>query len=397
MKREFTAATKKAKAADKALPAPSKRKKRSHEESTSNTKVTLTVGGVTISVDQQTAASITSAVSATTPAAKKAKTTNQDKPAATVKKAKGDTATSKTKKAPDSSANQKAADNKVDKPSQKSAKAKQEKDKTKVSTGSKKVDNKASTKTDQLAKPKTTSNARAEAATAKPGTQSNTEESVNEASSQRPPRTKQTARRSKAFAALPRGRAGASSGPQHGVDSPGPQQIYGKTPDYWHELDGSTPFVKQDLDRIIDRSLNGTYNLYLRSHSPANVPDVSGPPRIALHHDVPNDKLWGAFTIGAKMGVLRIDDFGPLDLGANPVVHFGWRVRDMITGQMRFGRGCDGMMEVGMHGLSKGTFYRLFDGLDVDFGVSDFVRDTRMEWPEWMDQWESFVKEAYGH
>ena len=97
------------------------------------------------------------------------------------------------------------------------------------------------------------------------------------------------------------------------------------------------------------------------------------------------------------MGVLRIDDFGPLDLGANPVVHFGWRVRDMITGQMRFGRGCDGMMEVGMHGLSKGTFYRLFDGLDVDFGVSDFVQDTRMDWPEWMDQWESFVKEAYGH
>jgi hypothetical protein len=63
MKKEFTAAAKKMKATEK-VP---------HEEATTNTKITLTVGGVSITVDQQTAASITSAVAATAPAAKKAK------------------------------------------------------------------------------------------------------------------------------------------------------------------------------------------------------------------------------------------------------------------------------------------------------------------------------------
>ncbi|KAH0393792.1 hypothetical protein KCU89_g12042, partial [Aureobasidium melanogenum] len=61
MKKEFNAATRKAKAAEKTATAPPKGKKRTHEEATTNTKITLTVGGVSITVDQQTAASITSA------------------------------------------------------------------------------------------------------------------------------------------------------------------------------------------------------------------------------------------------------------------------------------------------------------------------------------------------
>ncbi|KAG9663348.1 hypothetical protein KCU95_g3932, partial [Aureobasidium melanogenum] len=67
----------------------------------------------------------------------------------------------------------------------------------------------------------------------------------------------------------------------------------------------------------------------------------------------------------------------------------------MGSGQLRFGRGCEGMMELGIHGLDRGTFYRLFDGLDVDFGVSSITRDTQMDWPDWMDQWEGYVTEAY--
>jgi hypothetical protein len=53
------------------------------------------------------------------------------------------------------------------------------------------------------------------------------------------------------------------------------------------------------------------------------------------------------------------------------------------------------VMEFGIHGVDKGTFYRLFDGLDVDFGTSNIARDTQMNWPDWMDQWEDYVKEAY--
>lgn len=67
----------------------------------------------------------------------------------------------------------------------------------------------------------------------------------------------------------------------------------------------------------------------------------------------------------------------------------------MGTDQLRFGRGCEGMMEFGIHGLERGTFNRVFDGLDVEFGVSTITRDTQMDWPEWTDQWEDFVKKAY--
>jgi hypothetical protein len=52
-------------------------------------------------------------------------------------------------------------------------------------------------------------------------------------------------------------------------------------------------------------------------------------------------------------------------------------------------------MEFGIHGVDKGSFYRLFDGIDVDFGTSNIARDTQMNWPDWMDQWEDCVKEAY--
>jgi hypothetical protein len=132
--------------------------------------------------------------------------------------------------------------------------------------------------------------------------------------------------------------------------------------------------------------------LHLRSHSPDNVPECDGPPRISIHHDILTDKLWGHFVIGPKTGVIRVDDFY---LGHSRVCNFNWRTRDMSSGQLRFGRGCEGIMEFGIHGVDKGSFYRLFDGIGVDFGTSNIARDTQMNWPDWMDQWEDYVKEAY--
>jgi hypothetical protein len=128
---------------------------------------------------------------------------------------------------------------------------------------------------------------------------------------------------------------------------------------------------------------NGTYLLHLRSHSPDNVPECDGPPGISIHHDILTDKLWGHFVIGPKTGVIRVDDFY---LGHSRVCNFNWRARDMSSGHLRFERGREGIMEFGIHGVDKGSFYRLFDGIDVDFGTSNIARDTQMNWPDWMDQ-----------
>ncbi|KAG9589444.1 hypothetical protein KCU77_g9295, partial [Aureobasidium melanogenum] len=324
MKKEFNAAARKAKAAEKTPTTPPKGKKRTHEEATTNTKITLTVGGVSITVDQQTAASITSAVAGVSdPAPKKAKVAKED--AAPIR-------SQKTKDAATEVKSKKSA------PDTKTTKAK------------------PSSTTEKLTKPKDAS------AVTKLKAEPKAKKQAEEKHSPPPARTKQTARRSKPFNPLPADRP-------IGVH---PQHTHNHAPSTWDEL----PHIKSESDRDI----NGTYLLHLRSHSPENVPQFNGPPRISVHHDIYTNKLWGHFTIGLKTGVIRVDDFY---LDASRVCNFNWRARDM------------GVMELGIHGLDRGTFYRLFDGVGVDFGVSSITRDTQMDWSDWMDQWEGHVKEAY--
>ncbi|THZ84017.1 hypothetical protein D6C84_04470 [Aureobasidium pullulans] len=350
MKKEFVAAAKKAKAAEETTIASIKGKKRTHEEATTNTKVTLIVGGITISVDQQTAASITSAATAVPSAAKKYKATKTaaDTTSAKPKKTKDDVPAPKARKPVESAATTESkSSNAADKPVSKTTTAKSQE---KAVSTKPKVASKPKDPT-TTAKPKATPRSKDAPPAPEPKAEPKTKKPVdtNTVKHLEPP--KQTART---------------------VQQEG--------------LGGSR--IKSESGKDI----NGTYWLHLRSRSPANVPDFNGPPRISIHRDVNSNKLWGHSTIGSKTGVLRIETFL---LENTSVCDFDWRARDMGTDQQRFGRGCEGMMEFGIHGLERGTFHRVFDGLDVEFGVSTITRDTRMDWPEWMDQWEDFVKKAY--
>jgi hypothetical protein len=331
MKKEFTAAAKKVKVAEKAPVAPAKSKKRTHEEATTNTKITLTVGGVSITVDQQTAASITSAVAGAAPASKKAKVAKDSADTTKAKPTKDEAPVPKPKKSAQNTESTKA---KPPPPAEKPAK------KT-VST-----------------KPK------ANTAEAK------TQEKVAPAKAKAAPKPKDTSTTVKPKA------------------EPKPKKLTEEKSSGLPAQKNHTPQIKSESGR----NINGTYLLHLRSHSPDNVPEFNGPPRISIHHDIFTDKLWGHFVIGPKTGVIRVDDFY---FDGSRVCNFNWRARDMGSGQLRFGRGCEGVVEFGIHGVDKGTFYRLFEGLDVDFGTSNIARDTQMNWPEWMDQWENYVKEAY--
>jgi hypothetical protein len=331
MKKEFTAAAKKAKVVEEAPIAPAKGKKRTHDEATTNTKITLTVGGVSITVDQQTAASITSAVAGTAPASKKAKVT------------KGNAATTKPKSAKDEA------------PAPKPKKSAQNIDSTK---------SKSTVPTEKPAK---------KIVSTKPQTKSAEAEAQEKAA---PKKSKATSKpKDTSTTVKPKA-------------EPKPKKLTEEKSSGLPAQKNHTPQIKSEPGR----NINGTYLLHLRSHSPDNVLEFNGPPRISIHHDIFTDKLWGHFVIGPKTGVIRVDDFY---LDGSRVCDFNWRARDMGSGQLRFGRGCEGVMEFGIHGVDKGTFYRLFDGLDVDFGTSNVARDTQMNWPDWMDQWEDYVKEAY--
>jgi hypothetical protein len=331
MKKEFTAAAKKAKVAEKVPAAPAKGKKRTHEEATTNTKITLTVGGVSITVDQQTAASITSAATGATPASKKAKVTKDNATTTKAKPTKDEASAPKPRKSAQNTESTKAKPPApAEKPAKKTASTKPQA-KTAEAKAQEKV---APVKAKAAPKPKDPSTE------VKPKAEPKPKKPTEEKLSAPPAQKKQT------------------------------------------------PQIKSESGR----NINGTYLLHLRSHSPDNVPEFNGPPRISIHHDIFTDKLWGHFVIGPKTGVIRVDDFY---FDGSRVCNFNWRARDMGSGQLRFGRGCEGVVEFGIHGVDKGTFYRLFDGLDVDFGTSNIARDTQMNWPEWMDQWENYVKEAY--
>jgi hypothetical protein len=365
MKKEFTAAAKKAKATEKAPVAPTKGKKRTHEEATTNTRITLTVSGVSITVDQQTAASITSAVAGAAPAPKKAKVTKDSATTTKAKSAKDEAPAPKPKKSAQNTESTKSKPpGPIEKPTKKIVSTKPKANATEV----KAQENSAPLKPKAAPKPKDPSTG------VKPKAEPKPKMPTEEKPTEPPARKKQTARRSKPW------NPSQSDRPSGEL----PQHTHDHTPDDWDKL----PQIKSESNR----NINGTYLLHLRSHSRENVPEFNGPPRISIHHDISTDKLWGHFVIGPKTGVIRVDDFY---LDGSRVCNFNWRARDMGSDQLHFGRGCEGVMEFGIHGVDKGTFYRLFDGLDVDFGTSNIARDTQMNWPDWMDQWEDYVKEAY--
>lgn len=152
MKKEFNAAARKAEAAEKAVSAPPQAKKRTHEEATTDTKITLTGGGVSVTVDQQTASSITSAVAGTSdPATKKSKVAKENAASAKTRQIKNDAAANNHKKS--------AQDNDTTKtkPSSTTPKSTKKNDLTKMqakSTGLKPLERPAQAKSKTAPKPK---------------------------------------------------------------------------------------------------------------------------------------------------------------------------------------------------------------------------------------------------
>jgi hypothetical protein len=321
MKKEFTAAAKKAKAAEKLPAAPAKGKKRTLEEATTSTKITLTVGGVSITVDQQTAASITPAVAAAGLASKKAKVTKDSTTTARVKLAKDETPAVKPKKSAQSTESTKSkSTSTTEKPAKNTATTKPRAKTAAVQSLAKVAS----------AKPKAASKPKDAPSLVKPKAEPKSKKPTEETPVKAPARKKQTARRSKPWNPYASDRPSAEQ----------PQHIHDHTSDNWNEL----PHIKSESNM----NINGTYLLHLRSHSPDNVHEFDRPPRISIHYDILTDKLWGRFVIGSKTGVIRVDDFY---LDGSRVCNFNWRARDMGSGQLRFGRGCEGVMEFGIRGV----------------------------------------------
>jgi hypothetical protein len=188
MKKEFPTAAKKAKTAEKVPATSAKGKKRTHGEAATNTKITLTVGGVSITVDQQTAASITSAVATAAPIAKKVKVTKESTATAKANPAKDEAPAVKHQKSAQSTESIKSKPTSTtEKPAKKTATTKSQAKITAVQSQEKV----APTEPKAAPKPKDTSSS------AKPKAESKSKKPAEETSVQPPAHKKQTARRSK--------------------------------------------------------------------------------------------------------------------------------------------------------------------------------------------------------
>ncbi|KIX92123.1 uncharacterized protein Z520_12116 [Fonsecaea multimorphosa CBS 102226] len=177
-----------------------------------------------------------------------------------------------------------------------------------------------------------------------------------------------------------------------------PKHVYDHTPVSFHhdvEMDDAPPayeslgFDEADDDETSERSsgpvqISGTYFIPNKPFFPFDL---------SLQIDHRQQKLWGRFNVGSKVGVLRADDITDITTGA--AVSFGWRSEDEDDGNMRFGRGCDGYVEFDGEGWVQGRFRGLMHGDDVDF-AGHLVNEDGLDVADMKHIWDEFPRKAYG-
>ncbi|EXJ74410.1 uncharacterized protein A1O5_02706 [Cladophialophora psammophila CBS 110553] len=196
-------------------------------------------------------------------------------------------------------------------------------------------------------------------------------------------RKPQTARRSQPFP-----RSNTSTRP---VSDP-PQHVCDHTPVSLHhdvEMDDAPPaYESLGFDEPSTNpgvvQISGTYFIPRKPVFPFDL-------RLQIDHR--QQKLWGRFNVGSKIGVLHADDTSRITTGGT--ISFGWRSEDDNDGNMKFGRGCDGSMEFDGEGWVNGHFRMLMDGEDVDF-QAQWMDEDGLDVTEMKHLWDEFPRKAYG-
>lgn len=112
---------------------------------------------------------------------------------------------------------------------------------------------------------------------------------------------------------------------------------------------------------------------------------------LTLAQDPSRNAWWATFRCGAWDGIMQMR-LGPT--GLNQQCSLGWRLRDLETGQLRFGKSCTGDIMFFENQTLTGSLYGVPGVGRVDFA------GTRLSGPSVQDdlqhEWDAFVSEAYG-
>lgn len=151
---------------------------------------------------------------------------------------------------------------------------------------------------------------------------------------------------------------------------------------------------------ISEREISVTGVYYLDcAQITEQLPSAANKLRLFICVDHETGITWGGFELAMKSGVIKIDD-----IGVERKLTLGWRSRDSEDGRLTFGKNCFGDIAF-YEDKVRGCLYNLFPrlGMTGEFAAVEF-EGSRKPGPLWCgrsapsfkDEWEGFVKEAYG-
>jgi hypothetical protein len=155
----------------------------------------------------------------------------------------------------------------------------------------------------------------------------------------------------------------------------------------------AAPIVKQELPDSYQRTitLSGIYEIRCEvAYDEFGVYDLD----LSLSADPNRGVWWATFRWDAWVGIFQIEPSTDLYILSQPC-ELGWRMRDLETGQLTFGRNCTGDIEFSAGQTLSGELY----GMPISGGMVEFsgrrlpgagVQDDLQH------EWDGFVKGAYG-
>lgn len=161
------------------------------------------------------------------------------------------------------------------------------------------------------------------------------------------------------------------------------------------------PYSVYDDENHYSSNYNNTHVVQISGFYSISTSATDDEDTLSLRLLNSRDQLWGRFNIGGKSGIVRMD--GINGIGKSIRKSFGWRSEDSETGELRFGKGCDGWIEFDGNGNVRGVFHGLVVRRDVEFEGhirEDYGYEGDNERAEVVNdivsQWHEYPDRAYG-
>ncbi|KAH7087847.1 hypothetical protein FB567DRAFT_569751 [Paraphoma chrysanthemicola] len=114
---------------------------------------------------------------------------------------------------------------------------------------------------------------------------------------------------------------------------------------------------------------------------------------LTLAKDPSRSVWWASTSMGSWDFLIQLNP-GPTHTVLGEPCTLGWRMRDMDTGELKFGKGCMGEMVFGGNGKMSACLWDVPGVGEVE--LEGWREDGDAVEGDWREEWDGFVREAYG-